>query len=88
MKSIVNLKMKSKEKFPTLYENEIDPLNSSLSRLSRISKKPLINTARKSVSLTTNIRNSDKFATLKYGKDKELLFNIYCQVILFHKNRI
>ena len=82
---------REKTQFPTVYENESEYQNdysqifnsSSLrrtqSRVSKISK--IVNITNRIRSQNANTpNNGDKFATLKYGENKELLFNLDCQV--------
>ena len=83
--------IKKKTQFPTVYENESDYQNDysqifnssslrlSQSRFSKISKIVNITNRIRSQNVNTP-NNGDKFATLKYGENKELLFNLYCQV--------
>ena len=85
-KEISQMKSKQKKQFPILYENEneilsrsitkTDILGTSQSRLSRLSKSLIF---AKKVSIEEPCPH-DKFATLKFGDNKELLFNTDCQV--------
>ena len=85
-KAISQMKSKQKIQFPILYENEneilsrsntkTDILGTSHSRLSRLSKSLIV---AKKVSVEAPSLH-DKFATLKFGDNKELLFNTDCQV--------
>ena len=85
-------KQKDKNVFPILYENEnehsksdylsrsntrTDILAASQSRLSKLSQSLTFN---KKVLDEPSAHHHDKFATLKFGENKELLFNIDCQV--------
>jgi len=88
-KEINQNKNKQKNPFPILYETENDTLSrsntrtdilgTSQSRLSKLSKSLLL-TKRISAEMPTHHDHHDKFATLKFGNNKELLFNTDCQV--------
>ena len=82
-----NTIQKEKTQFPTVYENETDfqsdyssIFNSSSSRFTQSRLSKIAKTIRLRNQNTSTPNNGDKFATLKYGEDKELLFNLDCQV--------
>lgn len=75
-----NLKLKTP--FPTLFEIEPDPLDVSSNKLSKLSKRASnFNLARKSFASSLSApQHIEKFAKLKYGQDKQVIFNLDCQV--------
>lgn len=76
-----NINAKSKTPFPTVFENEPDSLESNFNKSSRFSKRVNnLNLTRKSLIALAASNHTDKFAKLKYGEDKEILFNLDCQV--------